>query len=259
MTGKSILVTGAAAGIGRAIARLFHAAGWFVGAYDIDEAGVASLGGELGAKCVTGRLDVTDPAQWETALADFFAAADTRLDVLVNNAGILASGPFEEIPLARHKAIMDINVCGVVNGCHTALPYLKRTPNSCVVNMASASAMYGQPSLASYAASKFAVRGLTEGLNLEWQDHGVRVVDVWPIFVQTHMVENMNAKSIREMGVKLTPLDVARVVQQAVDAGPRSRKVHWVVGNDARFFKVAMGLLPDRAVRFINEKITTDH
>ncbi len=259
MTGKSILVTGAAAGIGRAIARQFHAHGWFVGAYDIDESGVTSLAEELGEKCVAGRLDVTEPAQWTATLAAFSEAADDRLDALINNAGILASGPFESISLEKHKAIMDINVCGVMNGCHAALPYLKRTPNSCIVNMASASAMYGQPSLASYAASKFAVRGLTEGLNLEWQAHGVRVVDVWPIFVQTHMVENMNAKSLREMGVKLVPADVAHVVQQAVEAGPRSRKVHWVVGNDAKFFKAAMGLLPERAVRFINQKITTDH
>ncbi|MGB1580870.1 MAG: SDR family oxidoreductase [Nevskiales bacterium] len=256
---KSIFITGAAAGIGKAIAEQFHAAGWFVGLYDIDAQGVEKLAAELGENTAAGALNVTDSQAWETQLKQFFDLAGGRLDALVNNAGVLASGPFEEIPIQRHKAIADINFTGVMNGCHAALPYLKQTPGSCVVNMASASAMYGQPSLASYAASKFAVRGFTEGLNLEWEAQGVRVVDVWPIFVQTAMVENMNAKSIQTMGVKLGPTDVAQVVEKAVNAGPNSHKVHWLVGNDAKLLNLVIGLLPNSFIRWINAKIGVGH
>ncbi len=256
---RSVFITGAAAGIGKAIAEHLHGQGWFVGLYDIDNKGVTKLASELGERCLAGALDVTDDDAWQAQLERFVTAAGGRLDALINNAGIIASGPFESIPMARHKAIADINFTGVMNGCHAALPYLKQTADSCVINMASASAIYGQPSLASYAASKFAVRGFTEGLNLEWQAHGIRVVDVWPIFVQTAMVENMNAKSIQTMGVKLGPADVAKVVEKAIKAGPKSSKVHWIVGTDAKLFNVAIGLLPGTITRWINAKIGTDH
>lgn len=259
MSTGSIFITGAAAGIGRAIAEQFHADGWFVGLYDVNAAGVKALATELGERTHYGELDVSDPAAWQSQLPAFFDAAGGRLDVLVNNAGILTSGPFEDTPLEQHKATMDINVTGVMNGCHTALPFLKQTANSCVINMASASAIYGQPYLASYSTSKFAVRGFTEGLNLEWQGHGVRVVDIWPIFVQTNMVQGMKAKSVKTMGVKLGPADVAKVVKKAVKAGPKSRKVHWVVGNDAKLFRSAVSILPDRVGRAITGRLSTDH
>ncbi|MDX1497282.1 MAG: SDR family oxidoreductase [Salinisphaeraceae bacterium] len=252
---KSIFITGAAAGIGKAIAEHFHANGWFVGLYDIDSAGVERLARELGKNALAGELDVTDIQAWKSQLDAFFKAAGNRLDALINNAGIIASGPFEDIPIERHEAIANINFAGMMKGCHAALPYLKQTPESCVVNIASASAMYGQPSLVSYAASKFAVRGFTEGLNLEWEAQGVRVVDVWPIFVQTAMVENMKAKSIKTMGVKLGPEDVAKVVEKAVKAGPKSHKVHWIVGADAKFINSIMGMFPNRLSRWINAKI----
>ena len=101
-------------------------------------------------------LDVRDPEAWRSALAAFFTATG-RLDVLVNNAGILISGPLEASALERHHAVLDINVKGVLHGCHTAKPYLQATPGSRVINLSSAAAVYGQAALATYSASKFAV------------------------------------------------------------------------------------------------------
>jgi len=118
---------------------------------------------------LAGKLDVTDAKGWEKSLAIFFGRTN-RLDALINNAGVLYSGPFENISIQQHKQIFDVNVQGVVNGCHSALQYLKQTPHSRVVNVSSASAIYGQPSLATYSASKFAIRGLTEGLDNEITD-----------------------------------------------------------------------------------------
>lgn len=259
MSRQSIFITGAAAGIGQATARLFAAKGWFVGLYDVDEAGVRALSRELGEdQTVAGRLDVTSTEDWEGALAEFAARAG-RLDVLLNNAGILASGPLEETPLPKLHAIVDVNIKGVLNGCYLALPYLRRTPRSRVINLCSASALYGQPSLAVYSASKFAVRGLTEALDLEWSEYRIRVMDVLPLFVQTHMVDGMNANSIRKMGVHLTAQDVADTIWQAARYDGKLPKVHWTVGFQTRLFYGLSGAAPDLVTRFINSRLTGTH
>ncbi len=259
MTRPSILITGAAAGIGQAIAEHFAGAGYRVGAYDLNEDGVRALQDRFGTDSVqAGRLDVTDRAAWDEVLRDFCAGnPDGRLQVLVNNAGILDSGPFQEIGMDSHSRIVDINVKGVMNGCHAAFAYLQKAPGACIVNMASASAIYGQPALASYAASKFAVRGLTEGLNLEWEAHGIRVVDIWPLFVRTAMVDGMRADSIERMGVKLSPQDVARTVHKAVAAGPRSSRVHWTVGWEAAAFARLVRALPESLTRWVAKRLVT--
>lgn len=233
MTRPAIFVTGAAAGIGRATAQLFAGRGWFVGLYDVNEAGVQELRRTLGeANAVAGRLDVTDVAQFEHALAQFFEAAGRRLDVLFNNAGIAATGDFEGIPLARHHAVVDVNVKGVLNGCHLALPYLKRTPGARVISMCSASAIYGAPAFAGYGATKFAVRGLTEALDIEWQRHGIAVRDVMPLFVDTPMVAAFEShpKSMDVLGLRLTAPDLARTVWRAAHWPRWWPKVHFLPG-----------------------------
>lgn len=256
---RSIFITGAAAGIGAATARRFAARGWIVGLFDVDLVGVDRLATELGGhNTVAGRLDVTDAAQWQDALATFVQRAG-RLDVLLNNAGILASGPFETVPLARQQAIVDVNVKGVLNGCHAAFPYLRDTPGACVINMSSASAIYGQPSLAVYSATKFAVRGLTEALDLEWQAHGIRVLDVMPLFVQTAMVQDMDAKAIGKLGVNLGPEDVAATIYDAAVHVPLLPRVHRVVGRQAKLFYKTAGLAPDWLARLINRYVAANH
>lgn len=257
MSRPSLFITGAAAGIGRTTALHFARQGWFVGAFDVDEVGLASLRAEMGDG-MTGRLDVCDYDAWTRALETFFRAAGGRLDVLVNNAGILSSGPFEATPIARHHFMVDVNLKGVQNGCHAALPWLQQTPDSRVINLASASAIYGQPSLATYSATKFAVRGLTEALDLEWHQFGIRVMSVWPLFVQTAMVNDMDAKSIKALGVKLTPQDVAEVILQAAQHKGRP-KVHWPVGLQSKLFQQTSKYSPEWLNRFINFHIAAKH
>ncbi|MBP9216623.1 MAG: SDR family NAD(P)-dependent oxidoreductase, partial [Agitococcus sp.] len=178
------------------------------------------------------------------------------LDVLLNNAGILASGALEDIPLARQHLLIDVNIKGVLNGCYLALPYLKQTQGSRVINLCSASALYGQPSLAVYSATKFAVRGLTEALDLEWASYGIKVMDVLPLFVQTDMVTNMNADSIKNMGIHLTANDVANTIFQAATYKGRLAKVHWTVGTSTRLFYALSGAAPDFISRSINQFIS---
>lgn len=256
MSRPSIFITGAAAGIGQATARLFAAKGWYVGLFDVDETGVQRLRQELGANnSYAAKLDVCNPEAWQQTLADFVQQAG-RLDVLLNNAGILASGALADIPLARQHLLIDVNIKGVLNGCYLALPYLKQTQGSRVINLCSASALYGQPSLAVYSATKFAVRGLTEALDLEWAADGIRVMDILPLFVQTDMVTNMNADSIKNMGVHLTANDVASTILQAAQYKGRVPKVHWTVGKSTRLFYALSGAAPDIVSRAINQFIT---
>ena len=105
--------------------------------------------------------------------------------------------------------MVDINITGTLNGTYTAFPYLRDTVGAQVVNLCSASAIYGQAELANYSATKFFVRAITEALNIEWQTQGICVRDILPLFVQTAMVKDMNAESIHKIGVHLTPEDVA--------------------------------------------------
>lgn len=220
---NNILITGAASGIGAATARLFHQQGWQVGLLDINHQALAALAGELG-NVWHAELDVADPAAVKVALADFCALHGGQLRLLFNSAGVLQCGRFEEIELAEHARIMQINVQGLLNMTHAAFPYLKATPQAQVINMGSASGLYGVPHLASYSASKFAVRGLTEALDLEWAKYGIRVGDLMPPFVSTPMLNNQRfqAPVLRRLGVNLE----ARAVAQAAWAQAQSHAVH---------------------------------
>lgn len=253
MNRPSVFVTGAASGIGRATALHFARHGYRVGAFDVDASGLRSLAAEQ-PDIVTDVLDVTDADAWVRALSEF--CADGRLDILVNNAGILASGPFEDTPAEQHRRIVDVNVTGTVLGCHSAFEYLRRTPGAQVVNLCSASAIYGQRDLATYSASKFAVRGLTEALELEWERHDIRVQALWPLFVETAMTQNVDAGSIRRLGIHLTADNVAAALYDATRPGRSWGRVHRAVGWQATAFAAAAQCSPARLNRLVNRWVT---
>jgi NAD(P)-dependent dehydrogenase (short-subunit alcohol dehydrogenase family) len=257
-TRPAIFVTGAATGIGRACAELFAQKGWFVGLFDVNAKGleeVASLIGENNS--VSGVLDVSDPAAWQRALSAFWTHSGQRLDVLLNNAGVLTTGPFEGVPLARHHAMLDVNVRGMITGCHKAFEYLQQTPHSHVINMASATAIYGQPELATYSATKFAVRGLTEGLDLEWRRFGIRVSDIWPSFVSTAMADDYGKiASAKSLGIRLTPADVASTVWACANSGTGFSKTHWTVGMQARLLSLGTRFAPTVLTRWVVQQLT---
>ncbi len=255
----AVFITGAAAGIGRAVAERFAAQGWFVGLFDVDLPAVQALAAMLasrhGAGCaIAGRLDVAVPEDWQAALDAFRAPAGQRLDLLFNNAGVALVDPFEEIALARHHRLIDINLKGVLNGCHAAFADLRRTEGARVVNMCSASALYGQPTLASYSATKAAVRSLTEALDIEWARHGIRVVDVLPLFVNTVMVtqEVHKMKTAQTLGVRLSADDVAATVWRLSQKKPASLPTHSMVGWQTKVFALLGKLTPDA----INRRVT---
>ncbi|QDR35934.1 SDR family NAD(P)-dependent oxidoreductase, partial [Pseudomonas aeruginosa] len=159
--------------------------GWRVGLLDIDAEALRGLAAQLPGAWHRA-VDVSEPDAVGEALAQF--CADGRLRLLFNCAGILRFGRFEEVALEDHARLLAINLQGVLNCCHAAFPFLRATPQAQVLNMGSASGLYGVPEMAVYSASKFAVRGLTEALELEWRRHGIRVADLMPPFVRTPMV-----------------------------------------------------------------------
>jgi len=259
MDKPTVFISGAAAGIGRATALAFARRGYRVGAYDIDSAGLETLREaitSLGGDVTVGALEVTDAAAWARQL-EAFTGTSRRLDILVNNAGVLSSGRFEEIPLDNQRRMIDINVYGTMAGLHTAFGYLRNTPGAQVVNLCSASAMYGQPELAIYSATKFAVRGLTEALELEWRKHGIRVMAMWPLFVATAMVDGLETGSTKTLGVHLTADDVAEAIYSATHPDrtwlPR---VHYPVGRQTKVLAALSQVSPNWVQRLLNKTVS---
>ncbi|KQT35190.1 short-chain dehydrogenase [Sphingomonas sp. Leaf412] len=248
---KAILITGGGSGIGRAVAARFSREGWRVGLADIDPAGLAATAALLPAdRTSTHRMDVRDAGEWEHVLAEFVEGGDGRLDVLFNNAGIAAGGAFGDMPLDTLDRVLDVNFRGVAYGARLAYPYLKATPGSCLLNTASASAIYGSAGLAAYSATKFAVRGLTEALDGEWAADGIRVRSLMPGFIDTPLLSvavdggNRSARdTVVEAGLEFTPVET--VADLAWDAVHGDR-VHMLVGKTARRLAFAARWMPGR-------------
>ena len=223
---RSIFITGAASGIGRATAQLFADRGWFVGAFDVDAAGLQSLEAEGGA-AVTGRLDVTDRHAYAAALTGFAARAGDRLDILFSNAGVISSAPLDEMAWETVERTLRINLFGAMIGAQAAIPLLKATPGSLCISTCSASAIFGSANLAAYSASKNAIKGLTEALAIELKKHDVRAADVLPGIVDTAMLPPETRALLPAEGPwrLVQPREVAETVWAAYGGD----RIHWYV------------------------------
>jgi NAD(P)-dependent dehydrogenase (short-subunit alcohol dehydrogenase family) len=257
---KTIFVTGGGSGIGRAIAIRFAKAGWFVGLGDLDEAGMAETEKLLpGGYAYSHRFDVADRQAWDEALRIVARASGGRIDVVANNAGISLGGPLEEYEQDEIDRILDVNLKGVIYGAQAAYPWLKEAgPGSCLVNTASAAALYGLANQSLYGACKAGVRSLTESLDAEWAPDGIKVRSLMPSFIDTPLLQNTpNRKrtavirdTVIEAGLEFTPVeDVAEAAWQAV----HGERLHHVVGKSARMMrrlaKWAPGMLRKRSRR----------
>jgi NAD(P)-dependent dehydrogenase (short-subunit alcohol dehydrogenase family) len=258
---KSIFITGAASGIGAETARHFSRKGWFCGLYDVNEMGLKAVQGELGAtNCHVARLDVTRRADWAAAMEGFSAATGGKMDVLFNNAGIGRHGWFEEVPPEDADLIVDINVKGVVNGVYAALPLLKATPGARILNTASTAGIVGAPQLAVYSASKWAVRGLSEALDAEFRDLGIKVMSLMPWFVDTPILdmgksEGSNEKMSDQMkanGATIYPVSMAaEKVWEAVHGDD----IQYMVGGEAERARFMTRWLPGLVRKQIKKNV----
>jgi NAD(P)-dependent dehydrogenase (short-subunit alcohol dehydrogenase family) len=236
---KAIFITGGASGIGRAVAQHFAAQGWFVGLADLNEAGMAETAALLpSGQSAIYRLDVRNRDDWRAALEVFWATSGGRLDTLFNNAGVARGGLFSAVSPEDHDLLIDVNFKGVVHGAEAGFAYLKQTPGSCLLNTSSAAGLYGAAGLATYAATKFAVRGLTEALDLEWAPHGIKVRSLMPGFIDTPLLDittsgtNRSARQgVQQAGLEFTPVE--KVAEAAWDAVHGTR-LHHPIGPTAK-------------------------
>ena len=212
LEGKTAFVTGAGSGLGRAAAERFAAEGATVVAADVDAAGaeetvdlVADAGGEGRAV----ELDVRDAAAFHAAVD---ATAEREgLDVILNNAGISHErADVEEIDEATLERVIDVNVKGVWNGCHAAIPHFKAQGSGAIVNTASLAGVIGSPGASAYSLSKGAVVNFTRAVAAEVGPHGVRANAVCPAITETPMVlsgrDPEEWESVKERMLKQYPL-----------------------------------------------------
>jgi short-subunit dehydrogenase len=245
LTGKQVLITGSAAGIGKAIARAFGAQGAHLLLVDLNRAQLEATAAELaaqGASVRTYPLDVTD-LQGILALRDRVRQDVGPIDVLVNNAGLVFGGPFLEVPLEKHLTTYRVNVLGLVALTHAFLPDLISRPDAHLVNTASASGYVGLPMGTTYASSKWAVIGFSEGIELELTELGhrhVHVTALCPSYVSTGLFDGARPPLLTRM---LTADRLADKAVHAVLGNRRTVRTPWLVAVTP----LLKGLLPFRA------------
>ncbi|MEG3124126.1 SDR family oxidoreductase [Sphingomonas sp. GB1N7] len=263
MTGtaqKAIFITGGGSGIGRATAQLFAARGWRVGLADVNVAGLAETAALLPAGMAsTYEMDVRDRDGWVASLDAFTATTGGRLDVLFNNAGIGSGGPLAETEFAEIDRVIAINLVGALNGARIGYAYLARTPGSCLLNTASASAIYGSSGLVPYSATKFGVRAMTEALDGEWAEAGIKVRDIIPGFIDTPLLTRPvggSNRSIRETvtgaGLELTSAEDVALAAWAAVHGDR---LHTYVGKTAHRMAFAARWMPGKLRKMMKRGI----
>jgi NAD(P)-dependent dehydrogenase (short-subunit alcohol dehydrogenase family) len=243
---KSIFITGAASGIGRATAELFHDKGWFVGCYDIDNNALKEIQQSLGEHCHTGYLDVRDKEAFDEAMSEYSALTDGRLDIMFNNAGITSGGYFDEVPFDKIIDIVNVNLIGVLNGTYAAIPLLRQTENSLCFSTASSAALNlkGSPGMAVYSATKHAVKGFTQAMSVELARFGSRASDVLPGIIDTPLWKsNRYVEGKAHSTYEMTPqkntdrTDAARTIAPSEVADSvwnayHGNKIHWYVPPD---------------------------
>ncbi|MGD9966447.1 MAG: SDR family oxidoreductase [Hyphomonadaceae bacterium] len=252
---KSIFVTGAGSGIGRATAQLFAERGWFVGLFDVNPGGLEETAAMLPeGQRISMVFDVRDRGGWNRAVETFGQATNRRLHVLFNNAGVGRGGPIDEMSADDIDLVLDVNLKGVINGVNAALPLLRETPGARIVNTASVAGVFGAPNMAVYCATKFGVRGLTEALDVEFARYGVRVVSLMPWFIDTAILDGLPSGSdrsnrrIRDTLVEnKTPIYPVRMAAERAWDAAHGKDIHYMVGAEAekarffaRFFPSAM-------------------
>jgi short-subunit dehydrogenase len=256
--GSAVAVTGAAGGIGRALALELARRGADLALADRDEAGLQAVAAEIrrdGArKVTTHRLDIADASQ----IAEFAksaVSAHPAVNILINNAGVALIGQFSEIDEAQMEWLFGINFWGVVHATRAFIPHLSRQREAHIVNLSSIFGIIGPPGQTAYAAAKFAVRGFSESLRHELvlAQSPIRISVVYPGGVATDIARNsrtgsgvtdnaLRGQSIERFDhmAKTTPATAARRIASGIE----NNKPRILIGRDARIVDVVQRVLP---------------
>ncbi len=203
LQGKVAIITGAAKGLGEADARLFAAEGARVILTDVDVTRGERVAAEIGAAARFVTQDVRDEAGWADLIATVRADYG-RLDVLVNNAGVVEAGTIETTSLEDYRFVMAVSADGTFLGCKHAIPLMRESGGGSIVNMASIASIQGEPLVAAYCAAKGAVEALTRAVAVHCAQGrmNIRCNSVHPSGIDTPMVRSMGGKIV---GAGLAP------------------------------------------------------
>ncbi len=226
---KRVAITGAASGLGRAMAVFYAKQGWKVALADIhDQRGEETLEliRKLGGDCFYTRVDVREDQsleQWKNAIVKRWGG----LDIIINNAGVGSHGSIDEASLDDWDWVIDINLMGVVRGCRIFTNLFKKQGYGHIVNVASIAGLIHSPEMNSYNVTKAGVVALSETMRAELQPAGIQLSVVCPAFFQTNLTENTRSPNPNIKSVinklfsqsKISADDIAKIVFESVQAG----------------------------------------
>ncbi|MFC0542524.1 SDR family NAD(P)-dependent oxidoreductase [Kutzneria chonburiensis] len=254
LTGRPVMITGAASGIGRSLALRLNRLGSPVAIADIDETGLKQTAASLKGSVLTRVLDVSDAADQRKFADEVRDWLPAPLAGVFNNAGVALSSTVLDADPADDQWLHNINFHGVVNGTRAFLPILVAQDSGVVVNTSSVFGLAGMPFQSAYCAAKFAVRGFTDSLRQELRGTGVSAVNLHPGGIKTNIVRNGRmrqdpegrSRSMDEMAASFekiamtTPDKAAQIIHRGVEAG----KARILVGPDAYLFDAMMRIAP---------------
>lgn len=246
--GKVVAITGGARGIGEATAKALAAAGARVAVGDLDADLAASSAQSYGGIGLP--LDVTS-AESFAGFLDKVEAEYGRIDALVNNAGIMVIGRHLEVPVEHQLKQLDINLRGVILGCHEVAPRMIAAGGGQIVNIASLAGRIPTPGSAVYSATKAGVLALSEALDAELAVRGVRVAAVLPSFTNTGLISGTTPP---KLSPPISPDQVAAAVVGLVG----KHKPVVTVPRSLAFSSLQWGLMPNRAKRWMGRKTGMD-
>ncbi len=254
ITGRPTMITGAASGIGRSLARRLSRSGSPVAIADIDEAGLKDTAKSLPGLVLTRVLDVRDAADQHRFAAEVREWLTAPLAAVFNNAGVAVASSVLDADPGDDEWLRQINFDGVVNGTRAFLPILAEQDDGVIVNTSSVFGLLGMPYQSAYCASKFAVRGFTDALRQELRGTGVSAVTVHPGGITTNIARNARVRkdpegrgrSHEQMAADFeaitmtTPDKAAEIICRGVERG----KARILVGPDAYVFDALARVAP---------------
>ncbi|MEU4595902.1 SDR family oxidoreductase [Nocardia sp. NPDC023988] len=250
LNGAVVVITGGGRGIGAATAQAFSAKGARVWIGDIDTDVAAATAASI-PHCHSARLDVTGVESWREFLTEVIGA-EGRLDVLVNNAGVMPLGSFTEETEATTDLILDVNVRGVVNGMRAVLPGMVETGRGHIVNVASMAGMIPIPGMVTYNGSKFAALGLSLAARREYAGTGVTITAVLPSAVRTEL---SSGATLGKGIPTVDPEDVARAVVDSVHRTPETISVPgWLAPGWSAVQALVPSFVENRVRRLVDDR-----